>query len=202
MKLRLAAFASFAALVGSMPAQAAVTGTYDLRGTAGFGLLVGNEPTPSSSTATGGEIGAGIFLDDGGDADPNTNFLTVSNVGWGSSQGFSDLSSPANNSHIHGPTASNNGAGFTQTAGVLINLTRSSNAATGGVFTNAPLSLTAAQVIDLNNGKYYINIHTTINGGGELRGFITLVPEPSTALLGLFGGAALLAFRRRRQTAA
>jgi uncharacterized repeat protein (TIGR02543 family) len=142
----------------------ATTNQFDLKGTAGAGLLFGNEPSVASG-GTGGEIGTGIFFDD------VSNLLTV-NAGWGSSQGFTDLSSLANNSHIHGPTASVNGNGFTQTASVLFNLTRSSNAVTGGVFTTPPILLTAAQITDLFNGKYYINIHTVNNSGGELRGFL------------------------------
>ena len=114
------------------------------------------------------------------------------NVGWGSSQGFTDLSSLTTNSHIHGPTASNNGAGFTQTAGVITNLTRSDNAVIGGIFTNAPIVLTAAQKADLLNGKYYINVHTANNGGGELRGFLvpvtpSQVPMDSWWMLVLIG---------------
>ncbi len=176
-------------------ATAATTMTYDLKGTAGTGLLFGNEPAVAFG-GTGGEIGLGILLDDANDADPNTNFLTV-NVGWGSSQGFSDLSSLASASHIHGPTVSNNGSGFTQTAGVLFTLTRSSNAVTGGTFTNAPISLTAAQVADLDNGKYYINVHTANNGGGEIRGFIVAVPEASAAAFATLGALGLLGRRRR-----
>lgn len=162
---------------------------FDLQGTAGFGLLAGNEPG-SITGGTGGEIGAGISYD------TNTKVLNI-NVGWGSSQGFTDLTSSSNNSHIHGPTASNNGSGFTQTAVVLFNLTRSSNAATGGTITQN-VTLTAAQETDLLNGKYYINIHTANNGGGELRGFLVQsVPEPSRSLLAL-AGFVCLAWRRGR----
>ena len=179
----------FAALLilATVQAQATII-QFDLIGTAGPGMLPGNEPVASGGT--GGEIGAGITFNDA------TLQLTL-NVGWGSSQGFTDLSSTASASHVHGPTASNNGAGFTQTAGVLITLTRSSNATTGGTITNAPITLTAAQATDLLNGKDYINIHTANNGGGELRGFLIPVPEPGTAsLLGL--GALVFAARRRR----
>jgi uncharacterized repeat protein (TIGR02543 family) len=134
----------------------ATTNQFDLKGTAGTGLLFGNEPSVASG-GTGGEIGAGIFFDD------VSNLLTV-NAGWGSSQGFTDLSSLAIN-----------GNGFTETASVLFSLTRSANAVTGGIFTTPPILLTAAQVTDLFNGKYYINIHTVNNPGGELRGFLVPV---------------------------
>ena len=88
--------------------------------------------------------------------------------------------------------------GFTQTAAVLFTLTRSSDATTGGTFTTAPILLTLAQQADLLNGKYYINLHTVNNGGGEMRGFIVVapVPEPGTLALVALGGAALLARRK------
>lgn len=179
---------TLAIILSAAAAQATVI-QFNLAGTAGAGLLTGNEPSVASG-GSGGEIGAGITFDD------VSNLLTI-NVGWGSSQGFTDLSSLSNNSHIHGPTANNNGNGFTQTAAVLFNLTRSSNAVTGGTFTDAPIALNATQKTDLLNGNYYINIHTANNGGGELRGFLVPVPEPDAPLLGLLGlGAA--AMRRRR----
>lgn len=171
---------------------------FDLQGTAGFGLLPGNEPGAVTG-GTGGEFGLGITYDD------VTNVLDLTNVGWGSSQGFTNLSSSANNSHIHGPTAANNGNGFTQTAGVLVNLTRSSNAVTGGTFTNPLVDLdlinaTSGELheADLMNGKWYINIHTANNGGGELRGFLKPVPEPGTTGLLCLGALALAARRRRK----
>jgi hypothetical protein len=159
----------------------------DIIGTAGPGLLPGNEPGAITG-GTGGEIGPGITYDD------VNRLLTISNVGWGSSQGFTNLTSTATASHIHGPTAANfgnNAGNFKQTAGVVFNITRSSSAVTGGTFTDTPLLLTAAQQTDLLNGKYYINIHTSNNGGGELRGFLVAVPtvtaiSPSAGTI--FGG--------------
>ena len=181
------------ALVCTASAHAAIL-DFNLIGTAGPGLLFGNEPAVGSG-GTGGEIGAGIFFND------VTLQLTV-NVGWGSSQGaFSDLTSTASASHIHGPTTANNGSGFTQTAGVLFTLTRSSSAVTGGTFTapSSVITLTAAQQTDLFNGKYYINIHTATNSGGELRGFIVPAPVPEPATCGLVAVGALGLMGRRRK---
>lgn len=178
-----------ASLCLTTSAASAATIAFDLTGTSSPGLHFLNEPAVASG-GTGGEIGAGITFDD------VSKLLTI-NVGWGSSQGFTDLTSATNNSHIHGPTASNNGNGFTQTAGVLANLTRSSNLATGGTISQS-VALNATNEAALFAGKLYINIHTANNGGGEMRGFIVqAVPEPSRAFL---AGLSLFAlgYRRRR----
>lgn len=167
--------------------------TFDLVGVAGSGLLPGNEPG-SVGGGTGGEIGAGISYDD------VSKLLTI-NVGWGSSEGFTDLSSVASNSHIHGPTVSNNGNGFTETSSVLFSLTRSSDAVTGGHFTTAPISLSPSQETDLLNGKYYINVHTSTNPGGEMRGFLVAVPEPASASLACAAFLGVVAVMRQRSCA-
>jgi hypothetical protein len=170
----------------------------DLKGTAGLGLLPGNEPG-SITGGTGGEIASTTGIS----YDTVTNVLDLTNVGWGSSQGFTDLSSLANNSHVHGPTANAEGNGFTQTAGVLLTLTRSSNAVTGGVFSSPVIDFDTAfgasaetREAQLLNGQLYINIHTANNGGGEMRGFL-VVPEPSTPLLGLVAFGSMFLRRRR-----
>ncbi|MBC8010308.1 MAG: CHRD domain-containing protein [Burkholderiales bacterium] len=181
------------ALVTPAVSQAAII-QFDLIGTAGAGLLPGNEPGAITG-GTGGEIGAGIFYD-------NVSNLLTLNVGWGSSQGFVDLSSAANNSHLHGPTASVNGNGFTEVAGAPFTLTRSSNLVTGGTITSGPLTLSEPQELALLDGKFYINIHTVNNGGGELRGFLVpaAIPEPSSfAALAGFAGLGLAALRRRQR---
>ena len=170
----------------------AATIQFNLIGKGGPGLLTTNEPTPPIG-GSGGELGAGITFDD------VSRSLSMF-VGWGSTQGFTDLSSASNNSHLHGPTTNNNGndgiGDWRQTASVLFSLTRSSNLATGGII-NQAVTLTPAQQVDLFNGKLYINLHTVNNCGGEINGFLTPVPEPTASLLGL-GTLGLLAMRRRR----
>jgi hypothetical protein len=74
---------------------------------------------------------------------------------------------------------------------------------TGGFVTNfAGGELAKAPAVLLDNlkaGRAYFNIHTSAFPPGEIRGFLTAVPEPSTmGLAGLaLAGAALL--RRRRK---
>ncbi len=183
---------SIAALALITSAQAA-TIPFILTGTAGSGLRVGNEPA-SSGTGSGGVNGPGISFD-------TVSLALAINVAWGSAFGFTDLTGTVNNQHIHGPTAANNGSGFTQTAAVLFPLTTAINGATGGNISNT-VTLTAAQQTDLFNGKFYLNLHTPTNAGGEVRGFLVqAAPEPGAAgLLGL--GTLLLAARRRRDALA
>jgi hypothetical protein len=50
------------------------------------------------------------------------------------------------------------------------------------------------------SGRAYLNIHTTVFTGGEIRGFLTPVaPEPSLLVLLTAGGAGLFARRRARR---
>lgn len=168
--------------------------TFDLVGQGGSGLLSSNETgTVTGSPGSGGETSTGITYDSG------TQMLTI-NVGWGSGNAFTDLSGAATGAHIHGP------AGQSATAGVLINFgtdaaySFTSGAANGGVTGTKDISGLATA--DLLAGNWYINIHTSENGGGEIRGNLvqtSAVPEPSAfAFLAGFGALGLVATRRRR----
>jgi hypothetical protein len=69
-------------------------------------------------------------------------------------------------------------------------------AAQGGI----PGAFTAF-VSGLDEGRAYLNIHTSAFGGGEIRGFptVAVIPEPETYALMLAGlGAVAFAARRRR----
>ena len=178
-------------VTATLPASSA-TIFFDLVGKAGTGLISGNQNTAIAGTpGSGGEFGPGIFYDD------ITNILTI-NVAWGSGNGFTNLTGTAAAGHIHGPTASAGAAAFLQDAGVLFGLDSGptwNNSATAGGITNRTLNLTEPQEADLLAGRYYLNVHTGTNGGGEIRGNLVLVPEPSAGVLALAGIA--VAFRRR-----
>ena len=153
-------------------------------------------------------------------ASPGTGFATVDydNVAHtlAISVNFSGLIGTTTASHIHGATA----AALTGTAGVatttptfagfpsgvtagsysnVLDLTLASSynpsyiTANGGTTASAELALTNA----IAAGKTYWNIHSSVFGGGEIRGFLVPVPEPaSIGLLGL--GAMAVLVRRRR----
>jgi CHRD domain len=75
---------------------------------------------------------------------------------------YSGLSGPATAAHFHGPAEPGKNAGV---AVAIPNAT--SSPVTGSA------TLTDAQAADLMAGKYYVNIHTAANPGGEIRGQVT-----------------------------
>jgi hypothetical protein len=72
---------------------------------------------------------------------------------------YSGLSGPATAAHFHGPAEAGKNAGV---AVAIPNATASP--------VEGSVTLTDAQAADLVAGKYYINIHTAANPGGEIRG--------------------------------
>jgi len=75
---------------------------------------------------------------------------------------YDKLSGPATAAHFHGPAAA--GAN----AGVVVPAADASKSPIKGEAT-----LTPAQATDLQAGKWYFNIHTAANKGGEIRGQVT-----------------------------
>jgi hypothetical protein len=72
---------------------------------------------------------------------------------------YSGLSGPATAGHFHGPAAAGTNAG------VAVPIPDANKASFEGTAT-----LTDAQAADMLAGRWYVNIHTDANKGGEIRG--------------------------------
>ena len=75
---------------------------------------------------------------------------------------YSGLSGPATAAHFHGPAEAG------KNAGVALAIPNATSSPAEGSAT-----LTDAQAADLMAGKYYVNVHTAANPGGEIRGQVT-----------------------------
>jgi len=182
----------FRVLISSVVILSAASGAlavdFFLSGNAGVGLLPGNLVGPTTG-GSGGEVGGGITYDMG------SKMLSVV-VGWGSGNGFTDLTGPATTLFIQGPATIAQNAGQLFNLGVLGGFNTS---ASSGGYNNSVGPLTAAQETDLLNGLYYLNVRTADRPAGELRANMFPVPEPSAfVLLGFGAGALVFAMRRRR----
>ena len=67
--------------------------------------------------------------------------------------------------------------------------------ASGGTIPGAEAALLAAMLAD----KAYLNIHSSVATGGEIRGFLVLVPEPGVVTLFVLGAAIPVIRRIRNQ---
>jgi hypothetical protein len=105
-----------------------------------------SEVPPNASTATGT---ADI------DYDPATKKLS-----WKVT--YSGLSGPATAAHFHGPAEAGKNAGV---ALAIPNATASP--------VEGSATLNDAQAADFASGKYYVNVHTAANPGGEIRGQVS-----------------------------
>ncbi|RFO95981.1 CHRD domain-containing protein [Rhodoferax lacus] len=106
--------------------------------------LSGANEVPANASAGSGALEASL--------DKQSNMLT-----WTVS--YSGTTGPVKAGHFHGPAAA--GAN----AGVALGFTGSVESPIKGSAT-----LSAAQVADVLAGKWYVNLHTAANPGGELRG--------------------------------
>jgi CHRD domain-containing protein len=102
-----------------------------------------NQPTPNDSKGTGT---AEVTYD-----------TTSKTLTW--TINFDGLTGPSTMAHFHGPAAPGANAGVALMIG-----TNPTSPAKGTA------TLTDAQAADLQGGRWYINIHTEANRGGEIRG--------------------------------
>ena len=174
MKLgRIAALLLGTAAALSFASPASALGTHTL-----YAVMNGANEVPFNST--GGSGTCTVTLDD----------VTGSVSVTGS---FTGLTSNATAAHIHGL------AGPGMNAGIIVGLVEtggtSGNVSGGG-------TLTPGEVTGMLNGMTYINVHTSSNPGGEIRGqVLAAVPAmpwtygAALAVLALLGGAFVLTRR-------
>jgi CHRD domain len=112
--------------------------------------MLGPSEVPANATAGTGTVDATL--------DTATKKLDYK-VTW------SGLTGPATMAHIHGPAPAG------KNAGVIVPLGDSPSSPITG---SAPL--TDAQVAALENGMYYVNVHTDAHKGGEIRGQLLKAP--------------------------
>ena len=79
-----------------------------------------------------------------------------------------------------------------------LTLSSSWNAAYISANGGTPGSAEVAFASALAGDKAYFNIHSTTFPGGEIRGFLVPVPEPSSMALAGLGSVALLIVKRRK----
>jgi CHRD domain-containing protein len=101
-----------------------------------------NEVPPNASPASGKAVAT---------LDTDSKLLSYSVT-------FADLTGPALGAHFHGPTESG------KNAGIVLPFKTVQSPIEGTA------TLTENQAADLLAGKWYANIHTSANPGGELRG--------------------------------
>lgn len=124
-------------------------------------MLTGSQETiPSGSAGTG----TGTIL-----LDTVAGTITA-NESW------TNLGGPATVSHIHEP------APLGMNAPVVFPFTGVPSAATGAI-PQQVFAINPTQIAALQAGLFYFNVHTTAFPGGEIRGQVFAVPEPSPLIL-------------------
>ena len=116
----------------------------------------------------GAQANAGLGTGSPGTATASIQFDSQSsqlswNIAW------SNLESNVTVAHFHGP------AGPASSAGVQVAIPVSTNPAIGSA------SLNTAQVQQLFSGQLYINIHSALHPGGEIRGQVLPVPVSTSS---------------------
>lgn len=149
-------------LSGAMLSQAALIpfGVSPAGSSAAVGLNPTNEVPALSGTGSGGELPGGVVFD------TDSNTLHVS-LGYGSAQGFGNLTGPITTAGIFGPAQTN------QTAAVLYDLASltvpAGDPALGGTISGDVIYSTN-DIAGLLAGLNYVNLATSNNPTGEIRG--------------------------------
>ena len=195
--------ASFVALALALP-SAAQPVEFNFLGNGGGGLNPGNNvgantATPATSDGVGGEVGGGLVFN------PATNILnfdfefeSISGLFTGAMGGI----------HLHLPTSA--GDNFNKTGPIVFSLNTgtdpnvtldtpliASSATSGRVTGTASFANDLDKIDDLLAGGFYVNIHGDQFNGGEIRGNLINVPEPTTVLIACLAVLGLATRRRR-----
>ena len=139
---------------------------------------------PYSATMNGEQADAGAGTGSSGTGTGAFTFNTdTSEFAWDIS--WSGLTGTPTGMHFHGPGLPD------QNVGVQVGVGVASNPVMGSA------TLSTVQATELQDGLWYLNLHTTTSPGGEIRGQV--VPEPSALTLAALGLLSLLGFTRRRR---
>jgi hypothetical protein len=142
-------------------------------------FMDGLQETPPEATPGTG-IGTASY-DDGDGVSPNF-FWDIS---------FSGLIGTTTNAHFHGPAEIGEGP-----AGVRV-ATPITLGVTSGSLSGSD-TISEALGAELLDGLWYHNIHTTFRTGGEIRGQVSLIPEPASVMMLVTGLVGMLAAGRCR----
>jgi hypothetical protein len=136
---------------------------------------------------------------DGGGARTGSGFISGSLDGnvFSFNGTFGGLSGTVNTGgfHIHGPAPAGANTGILYFLYPTMTLNPDNRSGT----MNGSVTLTSQHIDYLEDSLLYFNIHTSTFSGGEIRGQIVPVPEPSTWALMGFGALGLLWSVRRKK---